>query len=121
MNELDESHEISQKLSTTEGSLWHGCMHRREGDFWNSKYWFRQAGTHPCFSLLQERISAEVFSSNPKIKKLVNASTWQPARLVDLVEEALDTEEQGLMSACVIIQTIEWESLFNYCYEVSVR
>jgi len=36
---LDESHEISQALKTSEGSFWHGVMHRIERDFWNSKYW----------------------------------------------------------------------------------
>ena len=33
---LDESHKISQDIDTTSGSFWHGIMHRREGDFWNS-------------------------------------------------------------------------------------
>ena len=42
---LDESHEISQSLKTSEGSFWHGIMHRIERDFWNSKYWYRQVGS----------------------------------------------------------------------------
>src|SRR5579884_3956805 len=47
---LDESHKISQDLHTAEGSYWHALMHRREPDFWNSKYWFRQVGAHPVFA-----------------------------------------------------------------------
>src|SRR5208282_3154263 len=34
---LDESHRISQGLSSPAGSFWHAIMHRREGDFSNSK------------------------------------------------------------------------------------
>jgi type IV secretory pathway TrbL component len=47
---LDESHEISQEIHTPTGSLLHGIMHRREPDAWNSKYWFRQVGTHPVYA-----------------------------------------------------------------------
>src|SRR5262249_17485377 len=32
---LDESHAISQDLSSAEGSYWHAIMHRREPDYWN--------------------------------------------------------------------------------------
>src|SRR4051794_32254466 len=35
---LDESHRISQRVETADGSYWHAIMHRREGDFSNSKY-----------------------------------------------------------------------------------
>src|SRR5689334_18276195 len=34
---LDESHRICQALETETGALWHAIMHRREGDFSNSK------------------------------------------------------------------------------------
>ena len=39
-NYLDESHQISQEISSATGSFWHGIMHRREADFSNAKYWF---------------------------------------------------------------------------------
>jgi hypothetical protein len=37
-NFLDESHAISQELSTPTGSYWHALMHRREPDFENPKF-----------------------------------------------------------------------------------
>jgi hypothetical protein len=41
---LDRSHTVSQSIHTPIGSWWHAIMHRREGDFWNSKYWYRHVG-----------------------------------------------------------------------------
>ena len=35
--DLDRSHTISQSIGSAEGSFWHAIMHRREGDFGNSK------------------------------------------------------------------------------------
>lgn len=48
VDELDRSHTISQGIDDATGSFWHGIMHRREGDFGNAHYWFRQAGAHPA-------------------------------------------------------------------------
>src|SRR5262245_35001335 len=53
---LDESHSISQDLHTVEGSYWHAIMHRREPDYWNSKYWFRRVGDHPIYDKLNPAI-----------------------------------------------------------------
>src|SRR4051812_26824411 len=43
----DESHNISQRIDTPEGSYWHAIMHRREGDFSNAKYWYGRVAGHP--------------------------------------------------------------------------
>jgi hypothetical protein len=45
---LEESHRISQEIDSPTGSFWHAIMHRREGDFGNSKYWWRRVGKHPA-------------------------------------------------------------------------
>jgi hypothetical protein len=49
---LDESHRISQQVKTSNGSYWHAIMHRKEGDFSNSKYWYHRVGCHPIFTEL---------------------------------------------------------------------
>src|SRR5690606_33004536 len=50
VDELDRSHQASQRIETPTGSFWHAIMHRREGDVSNSKYWFRRTGKHPAMS-----------------------------------------------------------------------
>lgn len=76
--DLDRSHQISQSIETPSGSYWHGIMHRREGDFSNSKYWFRRAGNHPTYRVLAEHIEsrqAEVTQHGLPINGLVDAGS----------------------------------------------
>jgi len=107
---LDESHKISQAIDTPSGSFWHGIMHRREGDYWNSKYWFRKVGGHPALVTLDEEIK-KIDTQN----KLIHAS-WDPFKFVDLCESAIGTGSE-LESLCKQIQKLEWQILFDYCYK----
>lgn len=52
VDDLERSHVICQDYPSGLGAYIHGVVHRREGDFWNSKYWFRRTsvridGVHP--------------------------------------------------------------------------
>ena len=98
---LDDSHTISQGISTAEGSFWHGIMHRREGDFSNSKYWFRKVGHHPVF------------------EQIANANAldnWDPFDFVDECQTAIRSGEEA-QQLCRELQQSEWELLFDYCYQ----
>ncbi|MEO7425966.1 MAG: hypothetical protein ABI036_12320 [Fibrobacteria bacterium] len=54
----DSAHEIAQsREGTPDYDLLHAIVHRREGDFGNSCYWFRKAGKHPCYPLLERRLA----------------------------------------------------------------
>jgi len=87
VDDLDRSHQVSQSIETPIGSLWHGIMHRREGDFWNSKYWFRRAGTeHVLVSM-------------------------DPGGFVDRVEQTYKNNPPDLLAQ----QRKEWETLFQFC------
>lgn len=71
VDDLDRSHALSQSIETEAGAFWHGIMHRREGDFWNSKYWFRRAGTLPDRlgldpSRLTDEVSGVPAGENPE-------------------------------------------------------
>jgi hypothetical protein len=91
VDDLYRSHSISQGLESVEGSLWHAVMHRREGDFGNSKYWLRQAGD---LSIL-EGVYGDPFEFVDKVQR---DHRDNPTALVDL-------------------QRKEWLALFEFCAE----
>jgi len=93
VDDLDRSHTISQGIDTPTGAFWHGIMHRREGDFSNSHYWFRQVGEHPAF----ENIGFD----------------YDPHRIID---EAQATHQSSEVSPNLVdIQHREWLALFEWC------
>ncbi len=70
-DDLTRSHEIAQsKEGVATFDYIHAIVHRREGDFSNSKYWFRQVGDHPVW--------AEVYGPDPAA----------PAHFVDQCRQA---------------------------------
>ncbi len=90
VDELDRSHTISQALKTPTGSYWHGIMHRREGDFSNSHYWFHKTGNHPAMAHLRG---------------------YDGHRLVDAAEAAYPGDPDALLQQ----QRQEWANLFLWC------
>ena len=118
---LDKSHQISQSIPTPTGSFWHGIMHRREGDFWNSKYWFRQVGNHSIFSRLNSEVRQLLKSTDLKgLKLLDQQSIWDPFLFVDLVQKYIGTggKEEVVLRQ---IQHLEWQLLFEFCYNRTIH
>lgn len=80
-DDLDGSHAVSQQISEPLGSYWHGIMHRREGDFNNSKYWFSNVGKSEIYS--------ELYKHGCEIApELESWGEWKPERFIDWVELA---------------------------------
>lgn len=90
LDDLDRSHAISQSIDGPVGAYWHGIMHRREGDFWNSKYWLRQA----------RGVDLDI-------------PDYEPSKFVDQVEAAGGSNPAELVD----MQRREWMALFTYCAE----
>jgi hypothetical protein len=90
VDDLERSHTISQCIAGPVGAYWHGIMHRREGDFWNAKYWLRQASGID-----------------------LSIDGYDPVRFVDHVEAAKGANPADLVE----MQRKEWMALFTYCME----
>lgn len=113
---LDESHTISQSLSSPEGSFWHAIMHRREGDFWNSKYWLRRIGEHNTLARIAgeggDFIDRNDYAAPlyPLVKR-----TWDAVAFVDVCEEMHECTDDPRYRAAIELQKIEWRVLFSHC------
>lgn len=114
---LDESHQLSQSIEGEgvhrSGDYWHAILHRREPDYGNSKYWFRQVGRHPQFvelsgvaaALLQRSAATE---ADKWMKRLSLPGGWDPMAFVDLCESAADDEDGALGIAA---RDIQWQEM----------
>jgi hypothetical protein len=119
---LDESHSISQRIDTPEGSYWHAIMHRREGDFSNAKYWYRRVEGHPVLDTVGQRLAEFAYNLALGVQSVMmqsfRDSFWNPFEFVDLCEFAV-REKSYTQEFCLDVQQVEWEALFNYCYHAS--
>lgn len=112
---LDRAHKIVQAIETASGSYWHAIIHRREGDFWNSKYWFARCANHPILPILAANASAALnpYPADASILKLTHHG-WDSDAFVDLVEAVHQNPEDPRYALCVQIQQLEWRLLFDF-------
>ena len=122
---IDESHTISQSISSATGSFLHGIMHRQEPDFPNSKYWFRRVGRHELFPALREAALDRLRSAGgPPAERLAavaeNRAEWDPFWLVDQCESVVQGRDAELEQPLMEMQRVEWRLVLEYCLRRAV-
>ncbi len=90
VDELDRCHRACQQGEDATGAFWHGIMHRREGDFSNSHYWFRRVVDHPALGSLDG---------------------YDPHAFIDRVADVYRETHEDLAA----LQRSEWRALFQWC------
>jgi len=117
---LDECHRIVQNSPEGDAgrtySFWHAIMHRREGDFSNSKYWYARAAGHPALATIAGSVGPLV-NRAPADKSLLRmvASGWNPNAFVDFVESVSADEADARYPIAVQLQQLEWRVLWEHC------
>jgi hypothetical protein len=106
----DEAHTVAQSHEgDPDHDFLHGMVHRREGDFGNSKYWFRSAGVHPCLSLIATRVTA-IVNNHALANKLLTEGVWNPTGFVDAVRNHTRADEE----ICRTIQAAEMIGFYEW-------
>jgi hypothetical protein len=118
---LDESHRICQAIETPSGSFWHAIMHRREGDFSNSKYWYARVGQHAVYPAILNN-ALGVLNPLPMDKAWVRLTNggWNPAQFVDLCQAASSSAADPRRAVLTNLQQLEWRMLFDHCVREAV-
>ena len=119
---LDESHRISQELVSTTGSFWHAIMHRREGDFSNSKYWYHRCANHHVLKLMGA-VAASLAGDCASDRAVTHALSggWNPDGFVDLVALIHNKPADSRYEVAIKLQQAEWAGLFDYCVHEAIE
>jgi hypothetical protein len=113
---LDESHQIVQSAQSGTLAIWHAILHRREGDFWNAKYWYARCRSHAALAELGPAARELLGADSPSLQHALDAGGWDADGFVDLIERVhANPASDALRQDAVRLQRLEWERLFASC------
>lgn len=118
---LPQSHTIFQGDSRSVGSFWHAIMHRREGDFSNSKHWYARCTDHPALPMLAVQTNS-VLNPLPVDKSILKLTMngWNPDAFVDLVQEISANPADHRTKIAIVLQKLEWRILFDHTARTAI-
>ena len=97
--DLDGAHALAQ---THEGDrdadAWHALVHRLEGDYGNSGYWWRRVGDHPAF---------------PAVAAAAGLPAWDPYAFTDRYRRAMSGGDDAERRAVRAVQAAEFAALLR--------
>lgn len=113
---LEAAHRVVQEIPDADGSFLHAIMHRREPDYWNSKYWWRRVGDHPVFGPMGQRAEERLASGEEDLKnRLVPDGRWDPFAFVDECQRVTDRPpEDPEYARARDLQVVEFEEVLAY-------
>lgn len=113
ISKIHRAHELVQDASTGVQAYIHGMIHRLEGDYWNAKYWFRNAGRNTVDQVVQTINAPE------------KTELFDPYLLVDRLEQfhrasklaRPPRECSGNVEELAIARALEqeWWAVWNIC------
>lgn len=118
-DDLDTAHGLCQNVPTPLGSALHAHLHRREGDFSNSHYWWRRA-SRLAWQLPEGPLAPQVAAAlgtepaGARWREKLGRGTYDPGDLVDAVE-GLSNDEGAWADSLRAVQRLEWLSLVHAC------
>lgn len=109
-DDLDGAHQLCQAHEDdADCNYVHALLHRREGDFANAKYWFREVGNHPVHAAMV-RVAAESGHNT-----LATGGTWRPEAMVDACAAAV-RHEPARQPDLTQLQAAEFRALAMYLF-----
>ncbi len=92
-DDLSAAHnKVYDMAKDEEAAYWHGMMHRREGDFYNANYWFRQTG------ILHAKVGVDPVDLTARVEAFHRSASAYPSQslLEDLRKEFRNLAQVGI-------------------------
>ncbi len=117
-DDIEAAHEIAQMHDNPTYNFWHAIMHRREGDFPNSQYWWSKTGSHPAFPAIYDGVVPRMGKETVKpalefTRELRTAGSWQPISFVSRCET--QKRQKSVDEWLRKVQVVEMRVLLQWC------
>ena len=114
------AHEAAQsREGEPDHDLLHAILHRREGDFANAGYWFRGAGKHACYPILERNLAsadpgsfrAGAPSGAPADIPGMEGGRWSPSAFLASVRKRVQSGEAETSAGSIALRLIQAEEI----------